>query len=182
MVTRFTDCEGFCRRDFLKIGTAGLMGLTLPQLLRLEARAAANKDEPAKKPRAAGVIRLWLGGGPASIDMWDLNPDAPEGIRGEFKPIDTNVSGIRISEHLPKMAKVMDRATIVRSLFHTIPSHGPATVFITTGNKHTPALQYPHLGSLTTKLMTAATGLPPFVGFDEMRAATGGVCGCLRSA
>ncbi len=135
MGKHITDCEGFYRRDFIKIGAAGLMGLTLPQLLRLEARAATDNDEPAKKRRADAVIMLWLGGGPATIDMWDLKPDAPEGIRGEFKPIDTNVSGVQISEHLPKMAKVMDQATIVRSLFHTIPSHGPATVFMTTGNK-----------------------------------------------
>jgi Protein of unknown function (DUF1501) len=182
MVKRLTDCEGFYRRDFLKIGAAGLMGLTLPQLLRLEAQAAAKKDGGAGKRRAESVIMLWLGGGPATIDMWDLKPDAPEGIRGEFKPIDTNVPGIQISEHLPKMAKVMDRATIVRSLFHTIPSHGPATVFMTTGNKPTPALQYPHLGSLTTKLLNTDVGVPPFVSFGEIRSATGAVAGYLGTA
>jgi Protein of unknown function (DUF1501) len=182
MGKRITDCEGFYRRDFLKIGAAGLMGLTLPQLLRLEARAVAKPDENVKKRRAEAVIMLWLGGGPATIDMWDLKPDAPEGIRGEFKPIDTKASGIQISEHLPKMAQVMDKATIVRSLFHTIPSHGPATVFMTTGNKPTPALQYPALGSLTTKLLPAERGVPPFVSFGEMRSTTGGVAGYLGTA
>src|SRR5437660_7563819 len=144
-----TDCEGFYRRDFLKIGAAGLFGLTLPQLLQLEAQAKdATAGTRAKDRKANAVIMLWLGGGPATIDMWDLKPEAPEGIRGEFKPIKTKADGVEISEHLPKMAQVMDRATVVRSLNHTIPSHGPATVFMTTGNKPTPALQYPALGSL----------------------------------
>ena len=68
---------------------------------------------------------LWLGGGPATIDMWDLKPDAPAEIRGEFKPIDTNVPGMQICEHLPKMAQVCDKVTLVRSLNHTIPVARP---------------------------------------------------------
>src|SRR5579885_1156190 len=115
------DCENFHRRDFLKIGTAGIFGLTLPQLLRLEARAATTR--PAGQGRRAdAVIMLWLAGGPATIDMWDLKPEAPDGIRGEFKPIRTKLAGVEISEHLPRMAEVMDRVTVVRSFNHTIPS------------------------------------------------------------
>src|SRR3954470_23198742 len=104
MAIRFTDCEGVHRRDFLKIGAgAGLLGLSLPALLRLEAEAAARKTPGQKDRKANAVIMLWLGGGPASIDMWDLKPGAPEGIRGEFKPISTRADGVQISEHLPKM-------------------------------------------------------------------------------
>src|SRR5438105_1596563 len=99
-----TDCEGFYRRDFLKLGTAGLLGMGLADLLRLEARGEAKA-----KRKAASVIMLWLGGGPATIDMWDLKPDAPEGIRGEFKTISTNVKGVAICEVLPKLAKIMDK-------------------------------------------------------------------------
>ncbi len=96
MTARFrTDCEGFHRRDFIKIGAAGLFGLTLPQLLRLESQARAAETEGRAKRRADAVIMLWLGGGPATIDMWDMKPDAPAEIRGEFKPIDTNVPGIQ---------------------------------------------------------------------------------------
>src|SRR5947199_5689265 len=149
MATRWTDCEGFYRRDFLKIGAAGLFGLGLPELLRLEALGA--KSQAASKHKARAVIMVWLGGGPATIDMWDLKPGAPEGIRGEFKPVATKAPGVQISEHLPRMADVMDRVTVVRSLARTIPSHGPATVFMTTGNKPTPALQYPALGSVAAK-------------------------------
>jgi len=89
---------------------------------------------------------------------------------------------VQISEHLPKMAKVMDRATVVRSLHHTIPSHGPATVFMTTGNKPTPALQYPALGSLVTKLMPAEKGVPPYVSFGEIRGGVAGASGYLGTA
>ncbi len=181
MASRFlTDCEGFHRRDFIKIGAAGLFGLTLPQLLRLESQARAADSEGGLKRRADAVIMVWLGGGPATIDMWDLKPDAPAEIRGEFKPIPTNVDGIQICEYLPKVAKVCDKATLVRSLNHTIPAHGPATVFMQTGNKPTPAVQYPVLGSLTTRLMSQQQGVPPFVSFGEMR--NGNAAGYLGTA
>jgi hypothetical protein len=114
--------------------------------------------------------------------MWDLKPDAPEGIRGDFKPIDTSAKGVQISEHLPKTAKVADRMTIVRSLNHTIPSHGPATVFMTTGNKPTPAVQYPALGSLVTRLMPSEKGVPPYVAFNEIRGGSAGTAGYLGTA
>ncbi len=181
MAPRFrTDCEGFYRRDFIKIGAAGVFGLTLPQLLRLESQARAAESEGTVKRRADAVIMLWLGGGPATIDMWDLKPEAPAEIRGEFKPIDTNVSGMQICEYLPKTAKVCDKMTIVRSLNHSIPAHGPGTVYMQTGNKPTPALQYPVLGSLTTKLLPQQPGVPPFVSFGEMR--NGNAAGYLGSA
>src|SRR5260370_28550009 len=167
MIKHTTDCEGFYRRDFLKIGAAGLMGLPLPQLLRLEAQAAAKNDAAPTKRRADAVIMVWLGGGPATIDMWDLKPDAPEGIRGEFKPIDTNVPGVQISEHLPKMAKVMDKCAIVRSVHHGVPDHGVGTVWMMTGNKPVQTLRYPSLGSLCAKLLPPEPGVPPYISFGN---------------
>src|SRR5206468_5651533 len=82
MASRFTtDCEGFARRDFLKIGCAGVFGLTLPQLLKLEAQARASEPQGARSERRANsVILVWLAGGPATIDMWDLRPNAPDTI------------------------------------------------------------------------------------------------------
>src|SRR5215471_19970060 len=106
------------RRGLLQIGSAGALGLALPSILRWESQAAPNTRS---SPQARSVILVWLSGGPATIDMWDLKPDAPENIRGEFQAIPSNVEGCRISEHLPKMATVMDRVTLVRSLAHTIP-------------------------------------------------------------
>jgi hypothetical protein len=174
-----TDCEGFHRRDFLKIGAGGLLGLGLADLLRLEAQAARAS---AQAKRADAVIMVWLAGGPASIDIWDLKPGAPQGIRGEFKPIATKAAGMQICEHLPKTAGVTDRMTLVRSLCHTIPSHGPATVFMTTGNKPTPALAYPALGSLAMKLLPAEKGVPSYVTFSELRGGAAGGAGYLGTA
>ena len=96
-----TDCEGFHRRDFLKLGAAGVFGLSLPQLLQLEAQASTNNPNSGSTRRANSVILLWLAGGPATIDMWDLRPNAPSNIRGEFNQIATSANGIQISEALP---------------------------------------------------------------------------------
>lgn len=176
-MTRFTtDCEGFSRRDFIRLGSAGLLGLSLPQVLQLEAHA---KTDEARGAKAKSVIMLWLSGGPATIDMWDNKPDAPEGIRGEFKNIKTAAAGMEISEHLPKTAAVGDKLTIVRSLAHTIPSHGPATVFMTTGNKPIPSIQYPAMGSLAAKLLSVERGVPPYVSFSELRSGGAGGSGYL---
>lgn len=172
----FTDCEGTRRRDFLTVGSAGILGLTLPSVLASEAKA-----KPADRPtaRAKGVILVWLSGGPATIDMWDNKPDAPEGIRGEFKSIATTADGMQLAETLPKMAQQGNKISVVRSLYHTIPSHSPATVFMTTGNKPTAALQYPSMGSVASKLMTTDVGVPPYVTFGDMRNGTAGLSGYL---
>src|SRR5947209_6104167 len=128
------DCERFHRRDFLRLGTAGLLGLDLADLLRLEARGARAGGG---RPRATSVIMVWLAGGPSTIDMWDLKPGAPEEVRGEFRPIPTRARGVRICEHLPRLAQVMDRCALVRSVHHNIPAHGPGTTYMTTGNRPT---------------------------------------------
>src|SRR3954469_25222749 len=180
MTVRRTDCEGFHRRDFLQVGAAGLLGLSLPSFLAAEARA---KEQGSAAPaKAKSVILVWLAGGPATIDMWDNKPDAPEGIRGEFKSIDTKAKGVQFSECLPKMAAVADKISVVRSLAHTIPSHGPGTVFMTTGNKPTAALQYPAMGSICAKLMSVDKGVPPYVSFQELRSGAAGGSGYLGAA
>ena len=173
-----TDCEGVHRRNFLQVGGAGLLGLSLPAFLAAEAKARELTAD-APKAKAKSVILVWLAGGPATIDMWDNKPDAPEGIRGEFKSIATKAAGVQFAETLPKMAAVADRVTVVRSLYHTIPSHAPATLFMTTGNKPTAALQYPSLGSLTAKLLPTETGIPPYVSFIDLRNGLAGGAGFL---
>ena len=156
------DCDGVRRRDFLKIGAGGMLGLGLADMLR--ASAHAGETPPAK-----AVIQIWLSGGPATIDMWDPKPDAPEEIRGEFKAISTAAPGLVIGEHMPGLAKVMDRCTLVRSLGHTITAHGPGTTYMTTGNRPSPALDYPALGSLAAKVLPTSPGVPPYVTFAELR-------------
>src|SRR5262245_30598135 len=104
-------CDGISRRGFLRIGALGLGGLTLADLLRLRAEGAT-----ASQTKNKAAIMIYLPGGPSHMDMYDLKPEAPAEFRGEFKPIDTNVSGIQICEHMPLQAKMMDKLAIIRSL------------------------------------------------------------------
>lgn len=170
----WTDCEGFHRRDFIKVGTAGLLGLSLPEVLRQEAQSASSRSGRGK---AKSVILVWLAGGPATIDMWDLKPDAPANIGGKFKPIPTSVPGIQISEHLPQIANVMDKSTIIRSLYHNIGAHNLGTVYVQTGNRPSVAMKYPVLGSLMSRLLPTPAGVPPFVTFQRMMAGASGYLG-----
>src|SRR3954449_8363511 len=99
-------CDGVSRRNFLRIGALGLGGLALPQLLQAEAKSGVRKSHKA-------VIMIFLPGGPAHQDIFDLKMDAPSEIRGEFSPIKTNVPGIEICEHLPLLAKKMDKVALI---------------------------------------------------------------------
>src|SRR2546423_14614594 len=102
-------CDGVSRRNFLKIGSLALGGLTLPQVLRAEGQAGIRKSHKA-------VIMIFLPGGPSHQDMFDLKMEAPSEIRGEFTPINTNVPGIQICDHMPLIAKVMDKLVVIRSI------------------------------------------------------------------
>ena len=101
-------CDRINRRDFLRVGALGLGGLTLPDILRLRAESGAQS------PRA--VIMVCLAGGPSHLDMYDMKPDAPADIRGEFRPIRTNVPGFDICEHMPMQTRIADKLALVRSL------------------------------------------------------------------
>src|SRR5262245_42615172 len=145
------------RRNFLGIGVAG--ALTLPQLLR----AADQGPRNAKQVREMNAIFLWLGGGPAHLDMFDLKPDAPPEVRGEFNPIETSLPGCRISELFPHLAKRMHRTTLVRSITHNIGSHAPGSLYLLAGSKPLPSPKYPTYGSVMTKEKKGVQDMPPFV-------------------
>ncbi len=147
------------RRDTLRIGMAGLGGLSLSMALRHSATAASTSPTPVAK----NVIVLFLVGGPSSIDMWDMKPQAPQTIRGEFRPIDTAVPGVQISEHMPRLAKVLDRAVLVRSVTHTIAEHTEGQAYVMTGNRPSPARTFPSLGSLGSKLIESQRGVPSYM-------------------
>ena len=118
------------RRHALKVGGLGLLGLNMPRILNAESLASAGKI----KARAKSVIFLFQWGGPSHIDMFDMKPDAPEGIRGPHKPISSKADGIQVSEHLPKLAKVMDKVTLIRSMHHTMKNHNSAGYYALTGH------------------------------------------------
>src|SRR5262249_53723959 len=102
-------CDGISRRSFLTIGGLALGGLSLPHLLRAEALTGTRGSKKA-------VILVYLPGGPSHIDMYDLKPEAPADIRGEFKPIATKLPGVQICEHLPRLAAIMDKLVVIRSI------------------------------------------------------------------
>ncbi|HEY4313268.1 MAG TPA: DUF1501 domain-containing protein [Pirellulales bacterium] len=115
----------FSRRQMLQIGGLGLAGVSLPRLLRAEANASAA----GLTPRADSCIIIFLNGGPSHLDMWDMKPEAPDGIRGEFQPIATTLPGVQFSEHLPRLATQMHRATLIRSMHHSVNNAHAAAVY-----------------------------------------------------
>ena len=104
-------CDGVTRRSFLQVGGLAMGGLSLPALLRAE----ANSPRPE---RHKSVIMVFLPGGPSHLDIWDLKPDAPVEIRGEFRPIQTAIPGVQLCEHLPRLAQQVERFAIILSLIH----------------------------------------------------------------
>ncbi|MGE5194756.1 MAG: DUF1501 domain-containing protein, partial [Deltaproteobacteria bacterium] len=107
-------CDRHSRRHFLKIGGLALGGISLPQILRAEGASPAGAGQ---KLSHKAIIMIYLSGGPSHQDMYDLKMDAPKEIRGSFQPIATNVPGIEICEHMPRLARMMDKFAIIRSLY-----------------------------------------------------------------
>jgi hypothetical protein len=170
-------CDGVTRRDFLQIGGLGVAGLALPELFR--ARAAA----PAQPLRAKACILLFLAGGPPQMDTFDLKPDAPSEVRGEFPPIATSVPGTRISSLLPSLAQRADRYAIIRSVSDEYigGAHGQSVYLALTGHKNPrvsgddirPAADdYPCMGSAVARLYGQGHALPPHVWLLDMHRRT----------
>ncbi|MBA4187947.1 MAG: DUF1501 domain-containing protein [Planctomycetaceae bacterium] len=149
-------CDGITRRDFVRVGAIG-SGLTLADFLR---KAHAAEAKPAK---ATSAVVVYLGGGPSHIDTFDPKPDAPAEIRGEFKPTDTNVPGVRICEHLPKLSKLADTFAIVRGVSHSIAAHELGTEYLSAGNRPIPSLVFPGYGAVVSKEIAGDKELPHFV-------------------
>lgn len=165
---RYRTCDGVTRRDMIRIGSLGIAGMTLPNLLRQRA-VAAEAGRPVKKK---AVILVWLAGGPSHIDMYDLKPHAPAEFRGEFNPIATSVPGIDIGEHLPLQAQVMDKLAIVRSAFHTNAGHGMGSQWMLTGWQPTIEVNdniYPACGAVVARLQGANDPhLPAYVNLPRL--------------
>jgi len=156
------------RREWLQLGAFGTLGLSLPQLLCAESQSKFNS------PVRSCVLFL-LHGGPSQLDTWDLKPNAPVEIRGEFKPIATNVPGIQVVEHLPLLASMAHRFTIVRSMTHSSLFHNTATSLVMTGNTplsdllaFTPSENdFPHLGAQLALKSPGPHGIPTAVSLPD---------------
>src|SRR5262249_16926242 len=162
-------CDGLTRPDFLHAGSLGLLGLGLPTLSSLEARGALAGD------RDVNCILLFLVGGPSQLDTWDLKPDAPDEIRGPFRPIDTNVPGLQVSEVFPRLSKMMDRVALVRSVYHNAAAvHDTGHQMMQTGRLFSGGIEHPHYGCTLAKLKGASGETPPHVLLPRPIGATGG--------
>ena len=177
------NCDGVSRRELMRIGSIGMMGLGLPNFLAQKASAANESAAAGKYAGARGfgqaksVIMIFLQGGPSHIDIWDPKPNAAANIRGEFKPIPTKIKGTHISEHMPMMAQALDKATLIRSMSYTpngLFNHTAAIYQMLTGyppDKVSPSGQleppngadFPNIGSHISKMKPMTEPVLPFV-------------------
>lgn len=168
------------RRAMLRLGALAPLGLSLPELL-----AATDTPRQATSRtfgRAKRCLMLFMWGGPAHQDLYDLKPDAPAGIRGEFNPISTKVPGIHLCEHLHNLARHTDKLALIRSVTHADNNHSTAAHWMLTGHKHRLSAEnfgagpddFPHVGSVVSQLAPGTSHLPTFVALPERIATTAG--------
>lgn len=168
-------CDGIARRDLLRFGLAGFFGagMGLPTLLAAEAKSPA--------PRDVSLIYLFLKGGLSTIDTWDLKPDAPKEFRGEFNPIATNLPGVQVGEHIPRLAKSLDKLALIRSFRHHNSDHGPADHYMLTGwfpqagfnPSVTPNNQRPAAGAVIARKLGPRGSVPPNIALPKMHPSGG---------
>jgi hypothetical protein len=159
-------CDGLTRRDFLHAGSLSVLGLTLPGLL---AQGATAKD------RDVNCIMLFLVGGPSHIDTWDPKPKAPAEVRGPFKPIATNVAGMKITEIFPQMARHADKYSIIRTVFHTATAvHDTGHQMMQTGRLFSGGIEHPHAGCALAYLKGQRGEVPAHVLLPRPIGRTGG--------
>jgi hypothetical protein len=175
-VNHAAHCPGpvrISRRQVLQAGAIGLWGLTLPRLLH----ADGHRSSTGLAAKADACILVFLNGGPSHLDMWDMKPEAPAEIRGEFKPIATSVPGVQFSEHLPRLAKHMHRSSLVRSVHHSVNnSHAAAVYAGLTGHDRgeqgggAKPTDYPAIGSVLGLCRPPQMPVVPFVSMPYITA------------
>ncbi len=166
---RTSRCDGLTRREMLRVGGLGALGLSLPQLLQSRA-GAAETGASSSRGKAKSCIVLFLMGGPPQHSTWDPKPDAPAEVRGEFKPISTAVPGLQICELMPKTARLTDRLAVLRAVSSDDNAHSSSGYYMMTGVPHSPMNaenanpgfpnDWPNLGSIVRKLLPERGSLP----------------------
>ena len=167
-----TASEPLCRREMLRIGGLGMTGLGLSTLLEPQARGAIPREARSSFGKAKNCIVLFLSGGASHHDTYDPKPHAPDDIRGEFGTIDTILPGVRVTEHLPLSAKLLDRGTLIRSMTHTSSGHATGGYIMFTGYQYEGGegdanfmarSDHPHLGAALAKVSPGPGPMVPFV-------------------
>jgi hypothetical protein len=161
-------CDGLTRRDFLHAGAISTLGLTLPALFAAKAHGQAPD-------RDVNCIMLFLVGGPSHIDTWDPKPEAPPEVRGPFRPVATNVAGMQISEIFPRMARMADRYSLIRSVYHTATAvHDTGHQMMQTGRLFTGGIEHPHVGCTLSYVKGPRGEIPGHVLIPRPIGRTGG--------
>ncbi|MDG1894852.1 MAG: DUF1501 domain-containing protein [Fuerstiella sp.] len=168
-------CDGIRRRDWLRLGALSPLALNVQSLLAQRAEPSTAANRSTLFGRAKQCVILWMGGGPAQQDTFDLKPDAPAEYRSAFRPIETSAPGIQICEHFPHLAKQMDRIALVRSVTHSDNNHSTAAHWMSTGYAHRISQEnfiasrrdHPHIGSVVASLRSERSALPNYVNLPE---------------
>ncbi len=174
-------CDGLTRREWLRIGSLGLGGLALPQLLA--ARANATSPERKRRSSAKSCIVMCFLGGPPQHETWDPKPDAIPEVRGDLRPIQSNVPGILVGELMPKTARHLDKIAVLRAMVTNDNSHSSSGYYMTTGHPHLPQgvenarpgkpNDWPSLGALVKRVVSGQGGLPTAITLPEQSANDG---------
>ncbi len=158
---------GASRRDFLYVGMLGGLGLTLPQMMRLQA-AQKIADVETYAPIADSIIHIYLPGGMAQHESWDPKPFASPDYRGPYTPIKTSIPGEYVGEQFKNIAKIMNKLTVIRSMTHGEAAHERGTHNMFTGYRPSPAIKFPSFGSIISHEMGSRNNLPPYVAVPNM--------------
>jgi hypothetical protein len=165
-----TTCDGVSRRDFLQAGALGAIGLTMPHFNALRAAGMVDKKKDNK-----ACIMIFNLGAPSQMDTWDPKPDAPREVRGPFKAINTKSRDMQITEIFPQMAKVADKFSLVRSVYHTAAAvHDTGHQMMQTGRLFTGGVNTPHVGCALEFLKGRRSEMPSHVILPEPMGPTGG--------
>jgi hypothetical protein len=171
-MTTYRNCAGISRRDCLHLGLTAFVGAGLTSMLRLQAQAASPSPRQAK---AKSCILIWMDGGPTHFETFDPKPDAPAEIRGEFEPISTKVPGVQFSQHMTKLAGMMDQISVIRSIRHDQGNHGAGNHYMMTGSP--PRIPvgcgafvsfHPSMGSVAAYELGKDNGLPNYFSIPSM--------------
>lgn len=160
-------CDGVSRRNFLQIGAFGA-GLSLADMLRAKANATESTDRPTRQKAA---IMIYLPGGPTHMDMFDLKPDAPAEFRGEFRPVNTNVTGVQICEHMPLLAGMWDKCAVIRSVI-SVDEHNDSLVMTGKSQRENMTANHPSFGSVVSRVRGNNGNAPAFVSLRGMSRGT----------
>jgi hypothetical protein len=172
--TQSPSAIGLTSREILRLGGLSPLGLGLSALLAGQSKAAPGSRS---RPKAKSCLLVFMEGGPSHIDLWDMKPDAPAEVRGEFQSIETTLPGVRICEHLPQFAKHMHRLALVRSMTHSITDHNAGTYYSLTGQYPVDGSKlvvadspknFPPFGAVLAKLRPSGGPLPDFVHVAEV--------------